>query len=79
MQCVAIKKDRTKCGNAAKFGDLCGVHNNSKKLKDSKTSSSGSKKLTNLEKFEKHVKKIINQKKKSYGEKLDNPSRRRSA
>ena len=55
MHCVAIKKDKTKCKNTAKFGDLCGVHNNSKKLSNSKETSSGSKKLTNLEKFEKHA------------------------
>jgi hypothetical protein len=80
MFCIAIKKDGGKCGNKAKFGNLCGVHNNSVKIASAKASSSkaSSSKLTTLEKFDKYVKKLNNKKKKSFADKIDKPSRRAS-
>ena len=77
MFCAALKKDGGKCGNKAKFGNLCGVHNNSKKASEKK-STPRPKQALNLEKFEKYITKVNNKKKKSFAEKLEKPTRRKS-
>jgi hypothetical protein len=58
VECAAtVKKTGLKCKNTAKFGDLCGVHNNSKKTEEKK-SKIVTRQDKNLDKYEKYVKKM---------------------
>lgn len=89
MRCSAKLKNGNPCRNPAKFGDVCGLHNNVKKRETQKveenrkkaslsSTPTGKKLLTNLEKLEKTIdkkhKKIIKDMKKE----LEKPTRRKT-
>ena len=92
-ECVAIvEKTKLKCKNPAKFGKLCGVHENSRKKRESKATilaqeqeSSSRMSASELRakktkaKLDKTIKERNDKKSKAYKKDLEKPSRRRSA
>ena len=92
-ECVAIvEKTKMKCQNPAKIGKLCGVHENSRKKRESKASvlaqeqesssrmsASELRAKKNKDKVDKTIKEHNAKKVREYKQKLEKPSRRRSA